>query len=88
MSDIREPLVVNGADAGTAERLEGRAVVVDTRSQSRNEIEEGIHWVTDMAGDYDFCIVFPAENGNFTQKGTKYCTMLRKLGFEMFGYKG
>ncbi len=74
MSNIREPLVT---DASTSAN-----VVIDSTA-----VEEGIQWVRDMAGEYDFCIVFPAENGDFTKKGTQYCKMLRKLGFELFGYK-
>jgi hypothetical protein len=38
--------------------------------------------------DYDFCIVFPAENKNFTARGQGYITTLKRLGFEMYAYFG
>ena len=38
--------------------------------------------------DYDFCIVFPAENGGFTAKGKGYIFSLKKLGFQMYAYSG
>lgn len=38
--------------------------------------------------EYDFCIVFPAENGDFTAKGKGYVHSLRKLGFDMYAYSG
>lgn len=43
---------------------------------------------TESNSDYDFCIVFPANNGNFTDKGKHYIHSLKKLGFEMYAYHG
>lgn len=37
---------------------------------------------------YDFCIVFPAENGEFNAKGKHYIHSLKKLGFDMYAYHG
>eukprot|EP00600_Ochromonadales_sp_CCMP1393_P002315 CAMPEP_0174981828 /NCGR_PEP_ID=MMETSP0004_2-20121128/16120_1 /TAXON_ID=420556 /ORGANISM="Ochromonas sp., Strain CCMP1393" /LENGTH=728 /DNA_ID=CAMNT_0016233643 /DNA_START=101 /DNA_END=2287 /DNA_ORIENTATION=+ len=37
---------------------------------------------------YDFCMVFPAENGNFTERGNGYIKSLKKLDFEMYAYSG
>lgn len=45
------------------------------------------YWVRDLASDYDYCLVFPAENGEFTSIGKGYIQTLRKLGFELFIYK-
>lgn len=38
--------------------------------------------------DYDFCIVFPAEDGEFDARGKRYVQSLKKLGFEMYAYSG
>lgn len=45
-------------------------------------------WVKDFAGEYDFCMVFPAEQGGFSENGTAIVDSLRKLGFELFAYRG
>jgi hypothetical protein len=45
------------------------------------------YWLHDLASDYEYCLVFPAENGNFTEKGRGYIQTFRKLGFELFIYK-
>mmetsp|Transcript_443 Transcript_443/g.787 ORF Transcript_443/g.787 Transcript_443/m.787 type:complete len:306 (+) Transcript_443:39-956(+) len=37
---------------------------------------------------YDFCMVFPVENGYFTERGKGYIKSLKKLGFEMYAYSG
>ena len=44
-------------------------------------------WSKDLAGEYDFCIVFPADKGEFTKKGLGYIHSLKALGFELFIYK-
>lgn len=38
--------------------------------------------------EYDFCIVFPTEKGNFTEKGKRYIQSLKKLGYELYAYSG
>lgn len=45
-------------------------------------------WVKDYAGEYDFCMVFPADNGGFSEKGKACIDSLRKLDFELFAYRG
>lgn len=45
-------------------------------------------WERDLADDYDFCIVFPATDGEFSEKGKGYLKNLKKLGFQLFAYKG
>jgi hypothetical protein len=45
------------------------------------------NWVRDLASEYQYCLVFPAENGDFTKRGVGYLETLRKLGFELFIYK-
>jgi len=37
---------------------------------------------------YDFCIVFPAENGDFNAKGKGYIQSLKRLGYDMYAYSG
>lgn len=57
---------------------------------SLGKFAEGLvkSWVPDMADEYDFCIVFPAtKDGDFDKSGEGYCRKLKRLGFEMFGYK-
>jgi hypothetical protein len=58
----------------------------DSKSTSYNRIVD----MSDVQSnaDYDFCIVFPAEDGTFTEKGKHYVRSLRKLGFEMYAYSG
>lgn len=48
---------------------------------------DGTTWIRDLASNYDYCLVFPAENGQFTSTGRGYIQTLRKLGFESFIYK-
>jgi hypothetical protein len=45
-------------------------------------------WVKDFAGGYDFCMVFPAVNGGFSEKGNTFIDSLEKLDFELYAYKG
>lgn len=58
----------------------------DDRSSSKASDRPSM-WVKDFAAHYDFCIVFPAENGTFTHRGTQYLENLQKLGFDMFAYR-
>lgn len=48
---------------------------------------DGSSWEKDFAGEWDYCIVFPAENGDFSKKGAGYIKSLKKLGLELFAYK-
>ena len=43
---------------------------------------------TDFASQYDFCLVFPDENGGFSSKGQEFIHYLKKLDFEMFAFSG
>jgi hypothetical protein len=45
------------------------------------------NWVRDLASDYDYCIVFPANKGEFTERGVGYIHKMRALGYELFIYK-
>eukprot|EP01038_Epipyxis_sp_PR26KG_P005759 gene5759-7950_t len=45
-------------------------------------------WKADLASQYDFCIVLPLVNGEVQPKGKGYIHSLKKLGFDMFFYKG
>jgi hypothetical protein len=58
----------------------------DERSNSRASDRPSL-WIKDFAAQYDFCIVFPTENGKFTHRGNQYIEKLQKLGYDMFAYK-
>lgn len=59
----------------------------DERRQSSSSERPSL-WIKDFATQYDFCIVFPAdENGDFTNRGKGYLENLQKLGFEIYAYK-
>lgn len=45
------------------------------------------NWQRDLASDWDYCLVFPAEKGELGQRQRGYIFTLRKLGFELFLYK-
>lgn len=46
-------------------------------------------WIKDFAGEYDFCMVFPAEIGcTFSEAGLNFINSLRKLDFDLYAYKG
>ena len=47
-------------------------------------------FLVDYADEFDFCMVFPVDinTGDFTDKGKGYTRTLKKLGFEMFAFKG
>ncbi|KAJ1427837.1 calcium-activated chloride channel-domain-containing protein [Ochromonadaceae sp. CCMP2298] len=38
--------------------------------------------------DYEFCMVFPVQQRDFTEKGKGYVKILRKLGFELYAFFG
>jgi hypothetical protein len=38
--------------------------------------------------EYEFCLVFPVEKRDFTEKGKGYIRSLRKLGFELYAFFG
>jgi hypothetical protein len=56
--------------------------------KERHDLALESDWVRDFANDYDFCMVFPAENGTFSEKGKRCIASLRKLDFELFAYRG
>jgi hypothetical protein len=56
-------------------------------SKVQIQSEKLIH-TADFACNYDFCIVFPVENGGFTEVGNAYIVHLKRLNFEMCAYYG
>lgn len=44
-------------------------------------------WVKDKAGEYDVCMVFPSEAGDFTATGKQYIRKIFLLGFETYIYR-
>lgn len=50
-------------------------------------VESANQWIKDHASNYDFCVVFPAEKGDFTERGKGYVEKFIKLGYEIFVYK-
>jgi len=51
-------------------------------------LPDGNEWIADFAGQWDFCVVMPLENGEWTNRGLGYIDNLTKLGYELFAYKG
>jgi hypothetical protein len=82
-NETRSPLTAHTAadGQGTNQQL--------TTSPTNGETDStgNTGWVKDFAGQYDFCIVLPAENGEPTSRGRGYLETLHHLGFETFIYK-
>jgi hypothetical protein len=74
-SDVRLPLLVG----------EQSMQLLDKEDKVKSRF--ATTWKKDFAGEYDFCIVFPAVNGDFTKKGSGYIHSLKSLGFELFIFK-
>jgi hypothetical protein len=82
-NEIRSPLTVRtDADShGNNQQPMASPAIGETNSTGSPG------WVKDFAGQYDFCVVLPAENGEPTQRGRGYLETLHHLGFETFIYK-
>lgn len=63
------------------------SATVSKEPSRQSSVAEESTWIRDKASEYDFCIVFPAKDGEFTEKGRGYLESLRKLGYELFIYK-
>ena len=53
-----------------------KSLLEETRLQNRWDPK------TDLSFKYDFCVVFPAENGQFTDKGDHLSSLLYLIGFK------
>jgi hypothetical protein len=80
--------VVNGLPFNVVWNMSG----IMSESKEMDEDERFLHfesdWVKDFAGEYDFCMVFPAVNGGFADQGKAIVESLRKLDFELYAYRG
>lgn len=54
---------------------------------AESSVDRASHFVRDLASEYDFCVVLPAEKGELTERGKGYVKTLVSLGFEIFMYK-
>lgn len=68
--------------------LPRQAKVLDSIELHNHASEENVacNAEEDFSAQYDFCIVFPTEKGEYTDRGIGYVETLKKLGFETFAY--
>lgn len=74
------------AEVPAVEAKDGQHQAYFTRGSEA--LPDGNQWIQDFAAEWDFCIVMPLENGNWTERGIGYIDNLTKLGFDLFAYKG
>lgn len=90
-NSLKAPLIIQKQNSPELNKKH----IVSENNEQNNDTDETIigsesDWKTDYADRYDFCIIFPADytTGDFTDKGKGYIRILKKLGFEIFAFKG
>ena len=74
-------------DQSEAEAQWAQSETSATKLQEQKEFDDGQEWVSDLADEYDYCLVFPPEKPGQDHYLESYTSRLAEYGLEMFCYK-